>query len=196
MTRLPQTFFARPTLTVARELLGMRLVHVENGQRISGIITETEAYIGEADDACHARAGRTPRTEIMYGPAGFAYVYFNYGIHWLFNVITEEAGFPAAVLVRALVPVEGIDIIQARRARQPRARWTDGPAKLCQAFGINGAHNKINLCAGGNLIIEADQPISAGRVTTTPRVGLNKVSEPWKSIDWRFVAGEGIQVNK
>jgi DNA-3-methyladenine glycosylase len=187
MTRLPQSFFARPTLTVARELLGTRLVHVEDGQRISGFITETEAYIGEEDDACHARAGRTPRTEIMYGPAGFAYVYFNYGMHWLFNVITEEEGFPAAVLVRALEPVEGIEIIKARRARQPRARWTDGPAKLCQAFGINGSHNKINLCDEGNLFIEEGAPIPDSGVTSTPRVGLNKVSEPWKSIEWRFI---------
>ena len=102
--RLSHDFFARPTLQVARALLGQRLVHLHDGQRLAGLIIETEAYIGEEDLACHARVGRTSRTEVMYTSPGHAYVYFTYGMHWLLNFVTEPEGFPAAVLVRALVP--------------------------------------------------------------------------------------------
>lgn len=187
--RLPRAFFARPTLEVARELLGAHLVHCDAGQRLGGIIVETEAYIGQEDLGCHAKAGRTPRTEVMFGPAGFAYVYFTYGNHWLFNCVTENEGFPAAVLVRAILPTEGLDIIATRRGSQPQARWTDGPGKLTQALGINGAQNKADLCAPeARLFIEAGQAISDAGVTTGPRVGLTSVPEPWKSIPWRFLA--------
>ncbi len=187
--RLPRAFFARPTLEVARELLGARLVHNEAGQRLGGIIVETEAYIGQEDLGCHAKAGRTPRTDVMFGPAGFAYVYFTYGNHWLFNCVTESDGFPAAVLVRAILPTEGVEVIATRRGSQPQARWTDGPGKLTQALGINGAHNKADLCApDAQLFIEPGQAISDAGVTTGPRVGLTSVPEPWKSIPWRFLA--------
>src|SRR5512137_1741735 len=108
---LPTSFYNRPTLTVARELLGMRLVRLLDGVRLGGIIIETEAYIGEEDLACHARFGRTRRNAIMFGLPGFAYVYFTYGKHWLLNVVTEQEGNPAAVLIRAIQPVEGVDII-------------------------------------------------------------------------------------
>ncbi|HNB53471.1 MAG TPA: DNA-3-methyladenine glycosylase [Anaerolineales bacterium] len=185
---LPRSFFARPTLQVAREILGARLVHLENGLRLSGIIVEAEAYVGETDLGCHAKAGRTPRTEVMYGPPGFAYVYFTYGMHWLFNVITEEEGFPAAVLIRAVAPLEGLEIMAARRAGRPRKDWANGPAKLTQAMGIGPAYNGIDLCAPDSpLIFESDEPIPDSRVTTTPRVGLYTVPEPWKSIPWRFL---------
>jgi DNA-3-methyladenine glycosylase len=98
---LTHEFYNRPTLTVARELLGARLVRLLDGVRLAGVITETEAYVGEADLGCHAKAGRTPRTTVMYGPPGRAYVYFTYGMHWLLNAVTEAEGFPAAVLIRA-----------------------------------------------------------------------------------------------
>jgi DNA-3-methyladenine glycosylase len=138
---------------------------------------------------CHAKAGRTPRTEVMFGPAGFAYVYFTYGNHWLFNCVTESEGFPAAVLVRAIFPTEGVEVIAVRRGKQPPARWTDGPGKLTQALGINGVHNKGDLCAlKATLFIEAGQAIPGTSVTTGPRVGLNSVPEPWKSMPWRFLA--------
>ena len=146
-TRLPRDFFNRPTLTVARELLGKRLVHIEYDIRLSGMIFETEAYCGEQDLGCHAKAGRTPRTAVMYGPPGVAYVYFTYGMHWLFNTVTMPEGEPEAVLIRAIVPEEGVEIIAERRGTQPRARWTDGPAKLAQALGIDGRHNNLDLCA-------------------------------------------------
>jgi len=186
--RLGRAFYARPTLQVARELIGKSLVHIENGIRVSGKIVETEAYIGEEDQACHARAGRTPRTEVMYGPPGHAYVYFTYGMHWLFNCVTEEKGFPAAVLIRGLQPIEGVEIIRTRRAGRPIQAWTDGPGKLTQALGIDGNHHGLDLCSpDSNLFIEETQEILPPSVTITPRVGLNNVIEPWKSKPWRFV---------
>jgi DNA-3-methyladenine glycosylase len=176
-------FYARPTLTVGRELLGMRLVRVLDGARLSATITETEAYIGEADLACHARAGRTPRTEVMYGRAGIAYVYFTYGMHWLLNAVTDAEGFPAAVLIRAIEPRDGADLIRMRR----KGRGTDGPAKLTQALGIDGSLNGADLTtAAARLWIEAGDPVPDSRVTIGPRVGLYTVPEPWKSTPWRF----------
>ena len=184
---LPRSFFARPTLQVARDLLGARLVHLENGFRLAGTILETEAYVGETDLGCHAKAGRTPRTAIMYGPPGHAYVYFTYGMHWLFNCITEEEGFPAAVLIRAIEPTDGVAIIAERRHPRPRREWANGPGKLTQALGISQPHNGLDLCAPHSvLFLEPGEPIPDERVTTTPRVGLYTVPDPWKSIPWRF----------
>jgi DNA-3-methyladenine glycosylase len=184
---LLRSFYARPTLQVARELLGMRLVRQEGGQRIGGLIVETEAYIGEQDLGCHARAGRTARTQVMYGPPGHAYVYFTYGMHWMLNFVTEAEGFPAAVLLRAIEPLEGLETIAARRLGQPPARWMDGPAKLCQALGIDGHLNGVDLCdPQAGLFIESGQPVPDSSVTIGPRVGLYHVPEPWKSIPWRF----------
>jgi DNA-3-methyladenine glycosylase len=186
--RLGRDFYDRPTLQVARELLGKTLVHVQDGVEIGGMIVETEAYIGEDDQACHARAGRTDRTEVMYGEPGCAYVYLNYGLHWLLNVITERPGYPSAVLIRAIQPTVGIEHIRARRGQQPEAEWTNGPGKLSQALGINGVLNGADLTIPNATISVMDGDwISDSRVTTTPRVGLNKVAEPWKSIEWRFL---------
>lgn len=185
---LSREFYNRPTLTVARELLGAVLVRVENGVRVAGKITETEAYLGESDLACHARAGITPRTQIMYGEPGRVYVYFNYGMHWMLNAVTETEGFPAAVLIRAIQPIEGIAIIASRRGKQPRAKWTDGPAKLAQALNIDKSFNGVDLCSQkNNLWIEAGETIAEERVVMGPRVGLYSVPEPWKSKPWRFL---------
>lgn len=185
--RVPRSFFTQRTLAVARALLGTRLVRIVHGRRVAGIVVETEAYIGETDAGCHARAGRTPRTAIMYGPPGHAYVYFNYGMHWLFNVVTEREGFPAAVLVRALLPIEGLTFMAQRRAGQPRTRWTDGPAKLCQALDITGAFHGLDLCREGTpLFFEFDGSLEEEAVEQGPRVGLNNVPEPWRSMPWRF----------
>jgi len=162
-------------------------VRIEAGQRIAGIISETEAYHGEDDLACHARAGRTPRTSVMYGQPGHAYIYFNYGMHWLLNFVTEVEGFPAAVLLRGIIPTEGLDIIAIRRQGRPRYQWTDGPAKICQALGIDGDLNGIDLCRpDSELFIEEGCEIPESSVTIHHRVGLNSVPEPWKSIPWRF----------
>lgn len=173
---------------MARKLLGQKLVRLIDDVRLSGIIVETEAYHGEEDLGCHCRHGRTKRTEVMYGPAGFAYVYFTYGMHWMFNIVVEKEGFPAAVLVRALLPIEGLAKIAENRLGRPEGQWCDGPAKLCQALSIDGALNGHDLCSPqAELFLESGAPIPDSRVTTTPRVGLNSVPEPWKSIPWRYL---------
>ena len=173
---------------VARELLGMRLVRLLNGVRVSGTIVETEAYRGEEDLACHARHGKTPRTAVMYGEAGRAYIYFTYGMHWLLNVVTGEVNFPAAVLIRAIVPVEGISLVARNRQGKPQKHWCDGPAKICQSLQIDGSLNGICLTGPGSALwIEEGQPFPDDHVTTTKRIGIESVSEPWKSIPWRFV---------
>jgi DNA-3-methyladenine glycosylase len=188
---LARDFYDRPALKVARDLLGMRLVRDEDGKRVGGIILETEAYRGEEDLGCHCKAGRTPRTAVMYEEPGHAYVYFTYGMHWMLNFVVESKGFPAAVLIRTILPTDGLDLIQARRGSQPMKRWTDGPGKICQALQIDKSFNGVDLCGpAGQLWVEADQPISDGSVTTGPRVGLNNVPEPWKSMPWRFLAAE------
>ena len=184
MSPLPREFYNRPTLTVARELLGARLVRILDGVKLVGLITETEAYIGEEDLGCHAKAGRTPRTQIMYGPPGNAYVYFTYGNHWMLNAVTEREDFPAAVLIRAIQPIEGVEIMSARR----NGRDTFGPGKLTQAMGITKSENTVDLTeAGNNLWIEAGLSVPDKSVTIGPRVGLYSVPEPWKSIPWRFL---------
>lgn len=182
---LPVNFYTRPTLTVARGLLGARLVRILDGVRVAGIIVETEAYVGESDLGCHAKAGRTPRTAVMYGRAGIAYVYFTYGMHWLLNAVTEAEGFPAAVLIRGILPVEGVELMSARR----NGGGFDGPAKVTQAMGIGRDENGLDLTeTGQGLWIEPGEAIPDESVTIGPRVGLNSVPEPWKSIPWRFVA--------
>jgi DNA-3-methyladenine glycosylase len=186
--RLTESFFNRDTVQVARDLLGKELVHLSSGGRVSGIISETEAYRGEEDLACHARAGRTPRTEIMFGPPGRAYIYFVYGMHWLLNFVTEGDGSPGAVLIRSIQPLDGLDIIAERRNGRPHDQWTDGPAKLCQALDIDGRFNGINICDPKAEIFIIDRPtIHPDRIQTSPRIGLDSVPEPWHSIPWRFV---------
>jgi DNA-3-methyladenine glycosylase len=182
-------FYARPTLTVARELLGCRLVRILDDTRLVGIITETEAYIGETDLGCHAKAGRTKRTAPMYGPPGRAYVYFTYGMHWLLNAVTEAQGFPAAVLIRAVETVEGASVVASRRAKARKAGWTNGPAKLTVAFGIDSRQNEIDLTqTDSGLWIAPGIAVPDSSVTIGPRVGLTNVPEPWRSVNWRFMA--------
>jgi DNA-3-methyladenine glycosylase len=181
---LPRDFYDRSTLTVARELIGARLLRILNGVKLVGLITETEAYISEKDLACHAKAGRTARTAVMYGEPGHAYVYFTYGTHWMLNVVTEREGFPAAVLIRAIQPIEGVEIMTARRS----GRDTFGPGKLCQALGITKSENGVDLTkTTGGLWIEAGLNVPNSRVTKGPRVGLNNTPEPWLSQPWRFL---------
>ena len=183
MNILPRDFYDRSTLKVARELIGARLVRILNGNKLVGLITETEAYISEKDLACHAKAGLTPRTQVMYGEAGHAYVYFTYGNHWILNVVTERKGFPAAVLIRAIQPVEGVEVILKRR----EGRDTLGPGKICQAMGIGKRENRVDLTGtASGLWIETGVKVPDSLVTKSPRVGLNNVPEPWKSKPWRF----------
>jgi DNA-3-methyladenine glycosylase len=192
--RIGRSFFDRPTLQVARELLGTRLVRMEGEQRTAGIIVETEAYIGEEDLGCHASAGVTPRTRVLYGPPGRSYVYFTYGNYWMLNFVTEREGFPAAVLIRGMVPTEGIERIATRRAGRPPKQWTNGPGKICMALAIDRSHNDADLCTPkATIFVEFGENIPDSCVTTGPRVGLNGVAEPWKSIPWRFLASYETQ---
>jgi DNA-3-methyladenine glycosylase len=186
---LPRKFYDRSTLSVARELIGARLVRVLDGRRLTGYIMETEAYIGEKDLGCHAKAGRTARTQVMYGLPGHAYVYFTYGNHWMLNVVTQHKGYPAAVLIRAIQPVEGTEIISKRRS----GRDTKGPGKLTQALGISRRENGADLTdAASGLWIERGIRVANSLVTKGPRVGLNTVPEPWKSKPWRFLVTESL----
>jgi DNA-3-methyladenine glycosylase len=180
---LPRDFYTRPTLTVARELIGARLVRILNGVRLAGLIIEVEAYIGEEDLGCHAKSGKTKRNAVMYDPPGFAYVYFTYGHHWMLNAVTEREGFPAAVLLRGIEPVEGVEVMLQRRS----GRDTRGPGKLAQALSIDGLLNGVDLCMqDSGLWIEAGTPVAENDIITGPRVGLYTVPEPWKSMPWRF----------
>ena len=181
---LPRAFYERATLMVARALIGARLVRQFQGRRLVGYITETEAYVGETDLGCHARAGLTPRNAVMYGPPGHAYVYFTYGNHWMLNVVTERKGFPAAVLLRAIQPSEGIEIMSARRG----GRDTSGPGKLTQAMGITRLENGTDLASRRSALrIEHGLNVPDALVIRGPRVGLNSVPEPWRSKSWRFM---------
>jgi DNA-3-methyladenine glycosylase len=186
--RLTRRFFQRPTLAVAREILGARLVRKEpGGRRLSGWIVEAEAYIGPDDLGCHARSGRTARNASMWGPAGHAYVYFTYGMHWCLNVVTEAEGFPAAVLIRALVPVEGLAAMRRRRGPPGERDLAGGPAKLCQALRIDRRLDGHDLCSPeAVLFLERGLQIPEADVTTGPRVGLNTVPEPWRNLGWRY----------
>jgi DNA-3-methyladenine glycosylase len=183
---LPRSFYDRPTLTVARELLGAILCRrVDRTLTLRGRIVETEAYVGEEDLACHARAGRTPRTLPLYGPPGLAYVYLTYGMHHLLNAVTEAEGRPAAVLIRAVEPLEGIDWMEEARGVRAAHLLGSGPGKLAQAFGLDLTHNRADL-TGPDLWIEAGDRIPDREVETSPRIGCQNCPEPWASIPWRL----------
>jgi DNA-3-methyladenine glycosylase len=189
---LPQEFYNRPTELVARDLLGAILECRTREGVASGRIVETEAYIGEQDLACHAAAGRTARTEPLYGPPGIAYVYFIYGMYWCFNAVTRSEGEPSAVLVRALEPLAGIDIMRARRG--PRVRrdvdLSNGPGKLCQALGIDSRHNR-NPLQSPPLVIRRGVDLPREAVTITPRIGISRSADwplRWFISDNRFVS--------
>lgn len=183
--RLERAFFARDTVTVARALLGQRLVRVVAGARLGGLICETEAYAGPDDPASHAYR-RTPRSAIMYGPPGYAYVYFIYGMYFCLNAVTEADGQPGAVLLRALLPLEGIQTIRTRRPGVRDNRLTDGPAKLCAALGITGVQNGLDLCTSEELFLLASAPVPGDEVIATPRVGVRgdagALSRPWRFV--------------
>lgn len=185
---LNREFYAQDALTVARALLGAVVVRCIDGQRVSGRIVEVEAYHGLDDLASHGRQRRTLRNLPMWGPPGHAYVYLIYGMYWLLNLVCEPEDFPAAVLIRALEPLEGESVLAAHRAGLPRAQWTNGPGRLARALVVDGSHNQIDLTtSAAGLWVEAGDPVPDAQVRTGPRVGLGKhVSEPWLSIPWRW----------
>jgi DNA-3-methyladenine glycosylase len=188
-TPLPRSFYARSTLVVARDLLGAELVRtLPDGTILRGRIVETEAYIGPEDSASHAYGGRyTPRTAVMFGPAGFAYVYFTYGMHHMLNVVADEEAFPAAVLIRAIEPLEGIEVMRARRGNRPPRELTNGPGKLCQALAIDRGLNGHDLTAGPPLWIEAGVQIPDTAVARTPRIGIDSANAIDREACWRFI---------
>jgi DNA-3-methyladenine glycosylase len=189
---LPRSFYDRPTLEVAGDLHGKVLVHDRRGLRTSGVIVEVEAYIGEADPACHAAPGPTQRNAPMYGEPGHAYVYLNYGIHSMINVVTESAGSPAAVLIRALDPLDGVDLMRRRRGRAMKG-WRrvsavslaehalcQGPGNLTMAMGITLAENRVDLL-GDRLRIE-DRGVVIDAIDWSPRIGIRVGTDrPWRA---------------
>ncbi len=174
---LGPAFYARDTELVARDLLGAVLECTAGGTRCRARIVETEAYVGEHDAACHAAAGRTARTEVLYGAPGRAYVYFVYGMHWCVNAVTRPAGLPSAVLIRAAEPLEGIPAMRRRRGVRDDIELTNGPAKLCEALGITGEHHGVSLARSPLRILAGDR-VGDGEVAVTPRIGIVR------SADW------------
>jgi DNA-3-methyladenine glycosylase len=174
---LPRSFYDRPTEQVARDLLGAVLECRTSEGVAAGRIVETEAYLGEHDLACHAAAGRTARTAPLYGPPGMAYIYFIYGMYWCFNAVTRAEHEPSAVLVRAVSPVTGLELMHRRRPRARRdADLTNGPGKLCLALGIDGTMNQVPL-QRPPLVIRRGEAVDDSNVTVTPRIGITQSAE-------------------
>jgi DNA-3-methyladenine glycosylase len=189
---VPASFYNRDTELVSREMLGMLLQCNTPDGRTSGVIVETEAYLGEHDLACHAAAGRTVRTAPLYERPGIAYVYFIYGTYWCFNAVTRAEGLPSAVLVRAVEPVEGLDLMRRRRPRARRDRdLTNGPGKLCLAMGIDGSMNRLSL-QRGSLVIREYMSYPDSAIAVTPRIGITR------SADWplRWIVSGNDYVSK
>ena len=189
MPRLPRSFYRRDPVTLARDLLGQRLVRILDGQRLAGTIVETEAYLGVEDKAAHTVGGRrTPRVESMWQDGGTAYVYFTYGMHHCFNVVASVAGDPVAALIRAIEPTEGLDAMRPRRpaAKQDRDLCS-GPAKLCQALAIDRGRNGADLVTGPDLYIEKARvaPPGPDQVVAAPRVGVDYAGD-WAGRPLRF----------
>jgi DNA-3-methyladenine glycosylase len=191
--QLPRSFYERPTVSVAQSLLGKSLVHRTREGRIVGRIVETEAYVGQEDLACHASKGKTLRNEVMFGAAGFAYVYLIYGMYHCLNLVTERVGYPAAVLIRAVEPVHGIHVMRKRRGIDKDTWLTNGPGKLCEAFGIDRGLNGTDLC--GNLLFVEDGVAGSVEITASRRVGVDYAGI-WKDRLWRFFIKNNAYVSK
>lgn len=188
--RLPRRFYSVGSLRLARALLGKVLVHASEAGVVVGRIVEVEAYRGPTDRAAHSFGGRrTPRNETMWGPAGHAYVYFVYGMHWCMNVVAAREGRPEAVLLRALEPLRGVELMRARRGEQvPDEGLLRGPANLCKGMGIDRRHDGADLVTGSLYVVDGE-PVPAKAVVRTPRVGVAYAGEDALR-EWRlFVRG-------
>lgn len=172
MKPVKRAFFNKSTLETARDLLGCYLVSKSKDGEIIGKIAETEAYLKD-DPAAHSFAGKTKRNEVMFGPSGRAYVYFTYGMHYCFNVVTEKEGKGEAVLIRALEPIEGLELMKKRRKTADKRNLCSGPAKLTQALGITKEHNGIDLM-GGELQLCLGEKINRENIIQTTRIGISK----------------------
>jgi DNA-3-methyladenine glycosylase len=190
---LPRAFYARPVLSLARACVGQVLVHESREGTTAGRIVEAEAYRGPKDRAAHSYGGRrTKRTEAMFGPAGHAYVFFVYGMHWHFNIVAGQPGEPHAVLIRAVEPLEGLELMATRRGMSAgRVELTNGPGKLCQAFAISGAEYGADLCRGA-LYLTAGSRVRVARAT---RIGIDYAGA-WAERPWRFYEAGNRYVSK
>ncbi|WP_438446509.1 DNA-3-methyladenine glycosylase [Gorillibacterium sp. sgz5001074] len=186
MARLQRDFFERDTVEVAQALIGCKLIRRQDGIEAEAVIVETEAYKGSGDPASHAARGVTPRNRLMFGPPGILYVYFSYGMHHCMNIVTEPDGVPGAVLLRAAVPVSGLEWIRSNRPRIPEARLMDGPGKLTQALAVDLALNGFDVCdpSRTELRLEAGEALP---FQATTRIGISK----GKELPWRFAAAPG-----
>lgn len=193
LTPLPRSFYARPVLSVARECIGKLLVHHTSEGTCVGRIVEVEAYRGPEDRAAHSYGGRrTARTEVMFGPPGYAYVFFVYGMHHQFNIVTAREGDPHAVLVRAVEPVAGLELMAARRGMPAtRLDLTNGPGKLCRAFGIGRDDYGADLC--GKRLFLADGPRTPSQ--RSARVGIDYAGD-WAQKPWRFTDAKSRYVSR
>ncbi|HIK00669.1 TPA: DNA-3-methyladenine glycosylase [archaeon] len=179
MKILKRNFYLQPTLKVARELLGKILWYKRNGKVLSGKIVETEGYLRN-DPACHASRGMTERNKVMFGPAGHAYVYFTYGMYHCLNAVTQPEGIAEAVLIRAVEPLEGIEIMQRNRKTEELKNLTSGPGKLTQAFGIDKKLNGTDLTQGTFVILDSEEEIR--KIYRAPRIGIRVATDKL----WRF----------
>lgn len=179
---LTRGFYARPALVVARALLGRVLVHDSPEGRVAGRIVETEAYRGARDPASHAFRGETARNRVMFGPPGHAYVYFTYGMHYCVNLVCEEPGHAAAVLIRALEPLEGLELMRRRRGTDVTLRLARGPGCVGQALGLTRAHDGSDLTRGPLSVLAAAPERDGRRIARSPRIGIRVGTEPL----WRF----------
>jgi DNA-3-methyladenine glycosylase len=179
--KLTRSFYVRPTLTVARELLGKTIVFNHPAGIVAGDIVETEAYIGEDDPACHAAVGRTERNDVMYGRGGHAYIYFIYGMYHCFNIVTEKSDFPAAVLIRAVEPVAGEEIMASNSPAGTKI-MTNGPGKFCRAFGLTREQNCLSLTGPELYLI--DRGNHSPEIQVSKRIGIKKgADKPWRFFD-------------
>ncbi|MDD3981479.1 MAG: DNA-3-methyladenine glycosylase [Spirochaetales bacterium] len=201
MTRLAKDFYARDALCVAKDLLGKLIVRILDGQVLSAMIVETEAYMGTDDKAAHFFGGRrTPRVEVIYGEPGFSYVFFIYGMHHCFNVVTGSKGIPQAVLIRAAQPVSGLDLMARNRfgmthaqlGRKQLVQLTNGPGKLCQAMGIDRGCNGMDLCS--NELFFTDYPCDAFEIGSSRRIGIEYAQEA-REYPWRMYIRDNCYVS-
>lgn len=194
--KLDRQFFNRNTLIVARELLGKFIVRKIGKQELVGKIVEVEAYNGPEDLASHASRGETKRNSIMFGHPGFSYVYLIYGINHCFNIVTEDHGYPAAVLIRAVEPVEGIEVMKRFRKLQEEKNLTNGPGKFCQAFKIDRTLNEIDLMTSSELWIEdRGEKVERRSMIKTKRIGVDYAKE-YKDKFWRYYIKDNPCVSK
>jgi len=191
--KLTRSFYEQSTVDVAKQLLGKYLVRKHPDGDSIGRIVETEAYIGPQDLACHAARGRTKRTEVMFGPAGHAYVYFIYGMYNMLNLVTEAKDYPAAVLIRAVEPVRGVELMKQRRLNEALRNLASGPGKLCQAFDINRSLNGADLC--GKVLYVEDRGEPTPKFDATPRIGVDYAGK-WKDKPLRFLVRDSKFVSK